>query len=303
MFIKITIVLVLITVFMSALLAAKTTGSQPAEETVLGPGDLIEISVFEIPELSQTLRISGQGNVEFPLIGSVSVAGKTTSQAAQLIAESLRQHDFVKDPVVNILVKQFATQGVSVLGEVRKPGVYTIVGPRRLMDLVAEAGGLEPTASSEIQIQHRISGTVENVKLLNTSSDQNFKNNVLVSPGDTILVSRASIVYVVGDVNKPGGFAMQDGGSLSTLQAIALAGGTSRTAAIHSAKIIRRTETGYEEHPLDLNSILAGHGTDIALQANDVVFVPNSFAKSTGKRTLEAIFQVATGMTIRSYTY
>lgn len=300
---KIAKFIVLVAVFMASMLMAQTAGSQSVEEPVLGPGDLLEISVFEIPELSQTIRISGAGSVEFPLIGSVAVAGKTTSQAAQIIGDELRHRDFVKNPVVNILVKQFATQGVSVLGEVRKPGVYTIIGPRRLMDVVAEAGGLEPTASSEIQIQHRGTGEVQNLKLLNTSSDQNFKSNVMISPGDTILVSRASIVYVVGDVNKPGGFAMQDGGSLSTLQVIALAGGTNRTAAARSAKIIRRTETGYEEHPLDLNEILAGHRADVALQANDVVFVPNSLAKSTGKRTLEAIFQVATGMTIRSYTY
>lgn len=119
-----------------------------------------------------------------------------------------------------------------------------------------------------------------------------------VFPGDTIVVSKAGIVYVVGDVHKPSGVVMDNGTQMTVLKAIAMAEGANPTAALNSAKLIRTTPTGPQEMPLELKKILSAKSPDIHLQAEDIIFVPSSTVKGAGRRGLEAIIQAATGVAI-----
>ena len=279
--------------------SAESTQAKPeTQELHLDAGDLLEVSVFGIPELTQQVRINSSGDASFALLGAVRIGGLTLDAAQALLERQLREKDLVKDPNVSIMVKEYATQGVSVLGEVTKPGIYSLLGPRRLFDVVSAAGGLTAKAGRTISITRRASP--DQPINVNFTEDlaSSMESNVRVYPGDTVVVSKAGVVYVVGDVGQPGGFVMENNSNLSVLQAIALARGANHTAALKGAKIIRRSPEGLKEVPIPLDKILSAQAPDLPLRAEDIVFVPNSAVKSAAKRGLESIIQVATGVAI-----
>jgi len=276
-----------------------TTPAQPADsELTIGGGDLLRVSVFGAPESDQEVRVGQDGNISLNFIGSVHLAGLTTNQAQDLIAKKLMAGGFFAQPQVSIFVKEYATQGVSVLGEVLKPGVYPLLGSRRLFDVLSLAGGTSPKAGRIVSISRREHPEAPRSVMLSNDATESAKSNIEVFPGDTIVVSRAGVVYVVGDVHKPSGVIMDNGTNMTVLQAIAMAEGTNSTAALNKAKLIRTTPTGRQELPLALKDILSSKAPDIRLQAEDIIFVPNSLAKSAAKRTLEAIVQTASGVAI-----
>ena len=278
---------------------ASPAADQPVSPGIrLGSGDLISVSVYGVPELGQDLRINDQGNVSMALIGSVHLAGLTPEAAQNTIEEKLRSGGFLNNPHVTILIKEMATQGISIMGEVARPGIYPLMGPRRLYDVIAAAGGLSQRAGQLVTITHRDHpDQPQNVRF---SSDpaKTPENNIQIMPGDTIVVSKAGLVYVVGDVFQPGGFVMENNENISVLQAVALAHGPNRTAALGRSKIIRKGPNGLTEIPIPLDKILSAKSPDLALKAEDIVFVPNSAAKSAARRGLESIVQVATGLAI-----
>src|SRR5580700_10231504 len=197
----------------------------------LGVGDLIEISVYGVPDLSTKARISGSGDIYLPLVDYVHLASLTTDEAQELIQKRLEDGGFVRGPHVSIFVNESASQAITLVGEVVRPGAYPAIGERRLFDLISAAGGLTDKAGRNVTIEHR--GDPEHRAQLQLSSNlaEDTQNNIDVFPGDTIIISRGGIVYVVGDVNHPSGFLVEDN-SLSVLKALALAGGSTRTAAL-----------------------------------------------------------------------
>jgi polysaccharide export outer membrane protein len=167
-----------------------------------------------------------------------------------------------------------------------------------LYDAISAAGGTTPKAGRYVLITRR-NDPQHSVRVpLLTGAPESMENNVTVEPGDTILVSKAGVVYVVGDVHQPGGFVMENGNDITVLKAIALAQGTNPNAALDSARVIRKTPEGPQDVPLSLKKIMAAKAPDIQLQADDVVFVPGSAGKSAAKRGAEAILQMATGVAI-----
>ncbi len=268
------------------------------QDIQIGAGDLIEIRVFGVQDLAQETRVSGTGDISVPLVGPVHVAGLTQSEAEALIANKLRDGGFIKDPHVSVFTKEYATQGISVLGEVSRPGVYPLLGPRKLFDVISMAGGLTTRAGKQITITHRDDpGDPLKIQLTGDPA-KTAGTNPPVTPGDTIFVAKAGVVYVVGDVAHPAGFIMDNNERLTVLQAIALAGGTNKTASLRSARIIRKGPSGIQEIPMPLNKILSADAEDVPLQPEDVLFVPLSRAKNAAQRSAEAILQVATGLAI-----
>lgn len=244
-------------------------------------GDLLHITVFDVPEMEQDVRVGANGRAQLALIGDVALSGLTAQEAADTIAHELRNRKLLVRPQVNVLVKEFASQGVSVIGEVQHPGIYQVLGARTLLDLISMAGGLTNVADTRITVKRR-DGAEEKVtaRLKTDDPEMSLTNNVQVYPGDLILVPRAGIVYVLGDVTRPGGFVMQDSGKITLLQALAQAGGTNKTASLGNAVLMRKNGEGYVTTKLHVGRIEKGQDPDLELHANDILFVPNSRLKS-----------------------
>lgn len=259
----------------------RSTIAQASATIKIGPGDLLEITVFDVPEMTQQVRVGADGKAELELIGDTALAGLTATEAARAIARELRDQKFLLQPQVNVLIKEFASQGVSVVGEVQHPGVFQVLGPRSLLDLISMAGGLTNAADTRITIKRR-SGAEDKLvtKLQNDDADTSVSNDVQIYPGDLVVVPRAGIVYVLGDVNRPGGFVMQDNGKITLLQALAQAGGANKSASLSKAVLMRKNARGYATTKLHVGKMEKGEEPDLELHANDILFVPNNRLKN-----------------------
>jgi polysaccharide biosynthesis/export protein len=258
----------------------------------IGAGDLLEVTVFDTPELSGKARVSNSGDVSLPLLGVLHVTGLTTDQAQKLVADALIQKQLVKEPQVSVFVAEYATQGVSVLGEVKHPGIFPSLGQHRLLDYISLAEGLTPMAGTSVTITPRGVAQPRTLTLPSISSPTPDQNPEIL-PGDTIFVARTGLIYVVGDVARPGGFALDHDQHLTILQAIALAQGVNGTAAKTKARLIRKTATGNQEIPVNLAKLMHSRESDLPLQDNDILFVPNSSTRSVLKATQYAIGGIA----------
>src|SRR4029077_4376167 len=319
--------------------AAATTELQ-ARESRIGPDDLLNISVFEAPEMNCAVRVSARGLISLPLLGAVHADGLTPRELESVL-EALLRRTYMKAPHVGVFVQESQSHSVSVVGAVKMPGVFQIRGTKSVIEVLSMAEGLADDAGDTLLLMHNTryeeaedidgrdstpagiasapafhevfenfnrlqpstpkeKGKLEEINLKKLLESDGSALNVQVRPGDIVKVSRAGIVYVVGEVRKPGGFVLQNNENISVLQALALAEGTTHTSAISRARIIRTdSATGKRtEIPMNLGQILSGRKPDTMLQPRDVVFVPNSAAKSVLYRGSEAALQTATGAAI-----
>jgi len=292
----------------------------------LGPEDLIEVAVFEAPELGAVARISPTGRLTLPLLGPVHASGLTPREFELVVEELLRQRGYMHDPHASVSVREMRSHGVSVIGAVQKSGVYQLHGSKTLIEVLSLASGLAEDAGDTVLVARRESlrgapppaetpdappgdlnglpGGLQETRVLSVDLRQLLYSadealNVPIFPGDIVKVSQAGIVYVVGDVKKPGGFKLKNNESITVLQAIALAEGMNRTAAQTRARIIRTGADGQRrELPLNLAQLLRGRSPDPVLQPKDIVFVPSSTGKTAAYRGMESALQIVTGLII-----
>lgn len=272
--------------------------AQPANITI-GAGDLLNLVVFDTPELTTSVRVSQNGEVNLPVLGTMKLAGLTTIEASRTIENELRTRRLILDPHVTIFVTEYATQGATILGEVRTPGVYPTLGTRKMLDMIALAGGLQTTAGKSVSIMHRDDPQhPETIPLQSSPTTMAAQENPIILPGDTLVVTKAGIVYVIGDVLKPGGFLIDNNTPISIMQALSLGGGWDKTAALSKTKLIRKNGTGREEMDLDLKHIAYGSQADLKVQDGDIIFVPSSVSKTFMYRGIEAAITIASGVLI-----
>ena len=254
--------------------------SQSPESLLIGPGDVVHVQVFDTPELEERARVSDSGELNLLLGGSVKIAGLNPAAAARAIEDALTQGHILLHPQVHVSVDDYATQKVSILGEVRVPGAYTVSTPRSVLDVLSLAGGLTELANRQIVIKRF--GTTEKIPyFVSNQPNVALDTAIKVYPGDTILIPKAAIVYMLGDVRTPGGYAMTDNqGRLSTLELLARAGGTPPTAVPSHARLIRKTSSGFTEMPIPLSDMQKGKRPDIALEPDDIVYVPFSYLRN-----------------------
>jgi uncharacterized protein involved in exopolysaccharide biosynthesis/protein involved in polysaccharide export with SLBB domain len=278
--------------------AASATGAPVPGQLV--PGDVLEISEFHTPEFRSTVRISGAGTVTLPIIGEIRIAGMDEAGAARAIAEELVKKGILLHPQVFILVTQFAAQDVSVLGEVARPGVYPYTAHHRLLDLIAAASGLSPTAGNVVTIYRRDApNTPLQIALGPGTGAEDASHNPELLPGDTVKVSRAGLIYVIGDVIRPGGFTVEPQQTPTVLQVLALAWGPSQNAAVTKALLIHeQVGGGRTVTSLNLKKILHGRDPDILIHEHDILFVPDSAAKNLWNRSMESVVQSVAGVSI-----
>lgn len=271
--------------------------SAPSGEVLIGAGDLLKVGVVGAADFDQEVRVASNGDAGLALIGNVHLAGLSVDQASQVIRKRLLDGKYFADPQVTVFQKEYATQGVAVLGEVQRPGVYPLIGPHRLFDLLSQAGGTTPKAGELVTITRQNQPQSPQNVMMSADPNKNNEANVEMHPGDTVVISKAGIVYVVGDVHRPSGFVMESHG-MTVLQALAMAEGANPTAALNAAKIIRPTANGPAQIPIELKKMLAAKAPDMRLQAEDILFVPGSAAKNVGMRTLQSIVNIASGVAV-----
>jgi polysaccharide export outer membrane protein len=262
-------------------LTANAAGPSGQESLKIGPGDLLHVTVLREPELGERVRVRDSGDVNLPLIGDVRVAGLDPGAAADQIAALYLKQNYLRHPDVDVFVEQYAREPVSILGQVSKPGTYMITAPRTLLDLLAMAGGLKPDADRHLMIERApgVKQREEHVFLSNRAHDA-LRANVMIDPGDRILVPKAGIIYVLGDVGRPGGYVMENESRMTVMEAIATAGGVNRTASEKKARIIHNLDGAFDAEELPLRQIEKGEAPDEQLHANDVIYIPFSFAKN-----------------------
>ena len=277
------------------------------QEYTIGKDDLLDVTVFEIPELNATPRVTASGSISLPLLGSVEAAGNTPQQLERKIEDGLTGK-YVNDPHVTVFVREYASQPVSVIGAVRVPGIYQIKGQKFLLDMLAMAQGLDQNAAGNtIQVLRRPSNTDETPQALTISTEELFQNgktelNVPIEAGDVINVLQAGSIFVVGEVVRPGEFVLRQGKDITTSQAIALGGGFSKEAKKQECQIIRLHQDGSkEEIPVNIGKILDGSLTDVKLMPNDILFVPANKVKAGMMRVLETTIATMSNRMVYRY--
>jgi polysaccharide export outer membrane protein len=255
-----------------------TASPAPSTKLLIGPGDEIEVTVYGAPDLSGHMRVNANGNISLPLVGPIRMAGLSSSEAEAAIEAQLRDKSVVNDPQVSVYVKEYGSSGISVAGEVAKPGFYSVLGPHRLFDVLQAAGGPTEKASNKVTISHR-GETETNTIVLSKDPAQMAVNNIELQPGDTVVVPRAGIVYVLGEVGRPGGYVLNASGGVTVLQVVAVAGGTTHVASAGKSRLLRKTDNGFQEQHIDLKKLLRGQIHDIPVHDEDILFVPSSVIK------------------------
>ncbi len=251
------------------------------ESMLIGPGDLLQVEVFDTPEMTQQVRVTDAGTVRLQLVGEVKLAGEAPIAAAKIIEKALVEKQVMRAPQVTVGIVEYATQDVSVLGQVKNPGAFPIATPQPILKVISLAGGLTDMADRNVTIQRKHDASQKIQYYLANNADRAMSDSAMVYPGDIVLVPRAPIVYVLGDVAKPGGYAITTNDSrLTVLQAMAMAGSANKTSVKSRVKLIRKGSQGQEEIPIQLGAMEKGKQPDLTLQADDVLFVPFSWMKN-----------------------
>jgi polysaccharide biosynthesis/export protein len=293
-----------------------SSGPAASSDYMLGPGDLISVFVGELEDefTDKSFRIDMSGDVTLPYAGRIHAAGLTADGLGQQVVARLKK--IIKDPDAVVGVVEFHSQPVSVLGEVNTAGQYQVQGQKKLLEAISMAGGFTADVGNTVTVTRSLQWgrvplpnahddptgqfSIASVSVKNILHSKSPEQNIQLMPGDVISVARAEIVYAVGSVTKPGGFPMSQDETLSALQVIALAEGLTSTAALQSAKIIRLVPETKTRTMLAVNlkQLLEGSAADVPLQPGDILFVPNSKAKTVTYRSLQAIANAVTGMAI-----
>ncbi|MDX6464788.1 MAG: polysaccharide biosynthesis/export protein [Acidobacteriaceae bacterium] len=257
-------------------------------------GDIVEVQIFDAPEYSVRMPVSSAGQIAIPYAGLFRIEGMTSIEAAKAIARLFVQEQILRDPRVIVTTQQFG-YSVTVMGEVKTPGIYALAGKKRLVDMLTEAGGISDRAGHVIEIFP--SGSMKNPQtiLWDPTLRENDNAELEIKTGETILVSRCGVVYVGGNVGRPGAYPICESNHTTLSQVIALAQGTKPNSYTNRTILLRSSGTGTRVvQKVKLEDMLRGRTVDITMQPDDILFIPPSVLKATGKTALTAAIGFAT---------
>ncbi len=242
-------------------------GISLSQDYMVGEGDLLEVSVYDHPDLTVTARVGGEGTIQFPLVGQVKVGGLTVNEVARKIARLLSD-GYIVDPQVSVLIKEFRSKKVTIMGEVNNPGLYELRGTTTFLELLPKAGGLTDDAGDMATLKRKANGDeVIRIDLKRLIREGDMSQNIRIMDGDSIYVTKAGLFYVTGEVKKPDAYRYEEG--TTVLKAITMAGGFTDKASTTRVKIIRKSG-GHEE-------VIEKVGMDEPVYPDDIIVVPESF--------------------------
>jgi polysaccharide export outer membrane protein len=278
------------------------------EHYVLGPGDEISVWARDAEEISaRPYRVGQDGTIRLPILGRLTVAGFNTAEVERDLLKLMDSYFF--DPEIAVSVTDFRSQPVSIMGAVRNPGVIQLRGPTTIAEAISMAGGLAGNAGNTARLSRRLEegaipletakpDTSENysvaiVNLGDIVNGTNRESNIELKPNDILMVDNAEMVYVLGQVNRAGGFVLEES-HVSVLQAVAMAQGWTDGASPGSAVILRVVADRKMRHQLkvDLKKVMRGEEEDLMMQPNDILFLPGS----GGKKLAMALLQTGTAV-------
>ena len=263
---------------------------------VVSSGDLLEVSVYGVPDLTQKTRVNSDGDINLPLVNSVHVGGLHLEDAQSKIEQALREGNYVKNPHVTLLVTEYGS-GAEVMGEVARPGIYPVLGSRRLFDILSAAGGTTSNAGRAVTIANRANHTQRTV-LLSNDPQKAMDADVFVYQGETVFVSHAGVIYVVGEVLQPSGFVMENKTEYTALRAIAMAHGPTKFAKLSQATIVRKVGDSVEQIPVPLDKIAQSKTPDVKLLPEDIIYVPTNKGKVVAVQAVQVAIGLATSVAI-----
>ena len=260
----------------------------------LAPGFLLNLVVYDEPDFSGPVRIDNEGNLNVAFLKPVHVSGDTVVQAKAAIEKAFRDQGILKNPQVSIDVQQFATTTATVIGEVQNPGKVELLAPHSLLEVIGMTGGETNLAGNVIEVKRADGDPPTKSYHYARGGDATEIRDVMVHPGDTVIVKRAGIVYVLGAVNRPGGYAMQEQGELNVAQAVSLAQGLSMQAKVDALRVVQKQPDGKMiEIPVSYKKIMDGKESPLMLAAGDIVYVPVSKMKTVLSSTMGVIGQTS----------
>jgi polysaccharide biosynthesis/export protein len=285
-------------------------GPERIPNYVLGPEDQIVIRAFPVEELSdKPIQIANDGYINLPLVGRLKAGGLTVSDLEKDLVDRLEV--YVRNPQVSVSVSDYRSEPVSVVGDVAIPGVVQLRGRKTLVEVIALAGGLKADAGNTVTITRELSigriplpvakdspdgrFSIAHINLQDVMDGRDPTSNLLIQANDILMIPKARLVYVVGEVQRPGGYVMNERDHVTVLQAVALAGGLTVKASPAKARILYQQDgqKNRSEVPTDVRKILDGRSADVSLHAEDILFVPNSLPKSAGAKALETAISMA----------
>jgi polysaccharide export outer membrane protein len=251
------------------------------KEYKIGAKDLLEIKVFELPELNQTVRVSEDGSITLPLLGRVMIEGLTKDALERKLAELLEEK-YLKNARISVFIKEYQSKRVAIIGAVQNPGMYELVGRQTLLQIISQAGGFKESAANEIFVlregKNGITASIS-IDLEDLTVNGNQRLNIPLQANDVINVpvDRIINIYVFGKVKNPGALQVKMSKKFTLLQAIAQAGGLADGASKRGVTIKRKDKGGREiKMKVNLKDIIKGKKPDIELKEGDVVYVPES---------------------------
>ncbi|HMD87477.1 MAG TPA: polysaccharide biosynthesis/export family protein [Terriglobia bacterium] len=291
----------------------------PLNDYTVSPEDLLDVSVMDVPEVTRTYRVSSNGFLSLPLLPEpIPAAGESLDQLGHLIATKFHDAGMINNAQVTVTLRETRLHTVLVSGEVKRPQSYPIFGPTRLLDVLIQAGGLAETAGNNVIITRGDIGAraeleesarssavntpapgqsfTLNIRKLVTTGDD--KTNVLLYPGDRVTVQRAPLIYVMGAVARPGGYVLNEANQqVTVLKALAMAGDLTNVAKKSHITLLRRDPAGpgqqRDEIPCNYNAMMKGQVADVRLQAEDILYVPESASLKAWRTTVNSAVSVA----------
>jgi polysaccharide export outer membrane protein len=287
-------------IFATCALAQQANGSpvQIAPPLKIGPGDLIQVTMFENPDLSGSYRVDQNGEVTLLLVGHVRLAGLTADEAGSLIDKRYVAEQILSEAGARatVFIAEYASQGITVSGEVKMPGVYPALGVRKLQDLMVAAGGILPAASSKVIVTRKDDPSHPITVDYNPEALKPVIPDLQIFPGDSILVPSAGIIYVVGNVERSGAYELNGRNQLTVEEAFALAGGSSHSPDLKHVQLVRTLDDGRKEAIIiPVSLILKGRAPDVALKDGDILYVPTNNAKLATMQAINDMVSLGTG--------